>query len=282
MEIKMEIESAVDQVMKDYIFRDSTGVQKRPKLVEIAKLVTKHVPRGGKILDFGSGFGDVPAVLSLLGYECTALDDFNDPWHTEENVGRILKFSAKYKIKRIDLNKKEISEAGSDFDMSMIHDVLEHLHDSPRDILTSLLKLTSDNGLLYATVPNAVNIKKRAKVFFGGTNHPHYNHYYWHPHPYRGHVREYVRGDFEKMSKWLDLDIVELRALNKMLPTLKSPVRQIWKFLSVFFPNCRDTWQFLGRKNVNWSPTVEPDIEIYKAHISEITRKEQEMENLQP
>ncbi len=62
----MNIENAVDKVMQDYIFRDSTGNQKRPKLVEIAKLVTENVPKGGRILDFGSGFGDVPAVLSLL------------------------------------------------------------------------------------------------------------------------------------------------------------------------------------------------------------------------
>lgn len=275
----MVIEQAVNEVMRDYIFRDSTGDQKRPKLVEIAKLVTKNLPTGGRIIDFGSGFGDVPAVLSLLGYKCVALDDFNDPWHTEENVERIMKFSEKYKIERVDLNTQSIEAAGDDFDMAMIHDVLEHLHDSPRDILHALLKQTNEKGTLYATVPNAVNIRKRVKVLFGGTNHPHYDHYYWHPHPYRGHVREYVKGDFKRLAQWLDLDILELRDINKMLPTLKPPVRQMWKYSSVFFPGCRDTWQFLGRKASNWNPTHSADSETIKKRISEMARPVQEMQS---
>jgi 2-polyprenyl-3-methyl-5-hydroxy-6-metoxy-1,4-benzoquinol methylase len=276
---QMNIEAAVDKVMRDYIFRDSTGNQKRPKLIEIAKLVTTNVPKGGRILDFGSGFGDVPAVLSLLDYQCVALDDFNDPWHTDENVERIMKFSQKYDVSRVDLNTQDISAAGGGFDMAMIHDVLEHLHDSPRDVLHSLLKQTNEKGLLYATVPNAVNIRKRVSVLFGGTNHPHYDHYYWHPHPYRGHVREYVKGDFRRLAKWLDLDIVELRDINKMLPTLKPPLRQIWRYSSIFFPGCRDTWQFLGQKGSNWNPTLTADLGTVKKRISEITRPAQEMLN---
>ena len=271
------IEDAVNEVMRDYIFRDSTGDQKRPKLIEIAELVTGNLPSGAKIVDFGSGYGDVPAVLSLLGYECTALDDFNDPWHTPENVDKILKFSEKYRIKRIDLNTQVMSDAGTNFDMVMIHDVLEHLHDSPRDILLELLHLTNDQGMLYATVPNAGNIKKRAKLLFGGTNHPHYDHYYWHPHPYRGHVREYVKGDFLRLAQWLDLTVVELRDLNQMLPTLKPLPRFVWKGISFAFPGCKDTWQFLGKKSSNWAPTTEADSETIASRISEMVREVQDM-----
>jgi 2-polyprenyl-3-methyl-5-hydroxy-6-metoxy-1,4-benzoquinol methylase len=269
------IENSVDQVLNDYIFRDSTGDLKKPKLLDIAKLVTKHVPVGGKILDFGSGFGDVPAVLSILGYKCTAIDDFSDPWHTEENIQRTMKFSEKYNINRV----SDIVSAGSGFDMVMLHDVLEHLHDSPRDILHDLLSSTKDSGLLYATVPNAVNIRKRITVLLGGTNLPHYNEYYWHPHPFRGHVREYVRGDFEKMAHWLDLEVIQLEALNKMLPKLKSPIRQIWQLASILLSDCRDTWQFLGKKTLDWSPILEPANETLKNHVKQNDRAEQDMQS---
>src|SRR4030042_560440 len=55
----------------------------------------------------------------------------------------------------------------SSFDMLMMHDVLEHLHDSPRDLLNDLLELVKPEGYLFITVPNAVNIKKRISVLFG-------------------------------------------------------------------------------------------------------------------
>jgi len=270
----MKVEKAVDQVLGDYIFKDSTGDLKKPKLFDIANLVLKHLPKGAKIVDFGSGYGDVPAVLSLLGYECVAIDDFNDPWHTKENIEKILSFSQKYNIERI----SEISSLESDFDMVMLHDVLEHLHDSPRDILSQLLSKTKDNGFLYATVPNAVNIRKRIAVIFGKTNLTPYNDYYWHPHPFRGHIREYVRGDFIKMAHWLDLEIIELRALNKMLLKLKPSIRKIWKFLSIFFPDCRDTWQFLGKKKKNWNPILNLDQENLKKYRKESYRTVQDIE----
>ena len=50
------------------------------------------------------------------------------------------------------------------FDMVMIHDVLEHLHNSPRILLTELLRFVKPNGFFFATVPNAVNLRKRVNV----------------------------------------------------------------------------------------------------------------------
>ena len=58
--------------------------------------------------------------------------------------------------------------------MVMSHDVLEHLHHSPRDLLNDLCELIKPNALLFITVPNAVNIRKRIDVLRGKTNLPDY------------------------------------------------------------------------------------------------------------
>ena len=83
----------------------------------------------------------------------------------------------------------------------MLNDVIEHLHNSPRSILLALLEALKDEGVLLITVPNAGNIRKRLDLLRGKTNLPPFSQYYWHPDPWRGHVREYVHGDLEQLAQ---------------------------------------------------------------------------------
>ena len=98
-----------------------------------------------------------------------------------------------------------------------------------------MLKLPNSTGMLYVSVPNAGNIREMISLLIGGTNHPHYDHYYWHPHPYRGHVREYVKGDSIIMAKWLDLEILELIDMNQMLAALNPVSKIMWKHIYFAF-----------------------------------------------
>ena len=56
-----------------------------------------------------------------------------------------------------------INSQKKEFDMIMLNDIIEHLHESPKELLLSLLALLKDDGILFITVPNAGNIKKRLK-----------------------------------------------------------------------------------------------------------------------
>jgi len=106
--------------------------------------------------------------------------------------------------------------------MVMCHDVLEHLHDSPRELLNDLAELIKPTGLLFITVPNAVNIRKRISVLVGNTNHPRFDTYYWYPGPWRGHVREYVRKDLELLCQYLGFTIEQLNGCHHMLHVLPA------------------------------------------------------------
>ena len=76
------------------------------------------------------------------------------------------------------------------FDMVILLDVIEHLHDSPRTLLNDLVDTLKDGGLLFITVPNAGNIIKRIDLLLGKTNLPPFDGYYWSPDPWRDHKRE--------------------------------------------------------------------------------------------
>lgn len=121
---------------------------------ETAETVLRYVPRGGRILDFAAGPLDKTAVLRQLDYECSAYDDLSDVWHVAgDNRQKILDYARRTGI---DYTLAPGPLPDGPFDMVMAHDILEHLHESPRRILGELLQRTVDRGWLFITVPNAV------------------------------------------------------------------------------------------------------------------------------
>lgn len=221
----------------------------------IGGTVMRHLKPGARILDFGCGPGDKTAILQELGYECSACDDLQEDWHKKPGQrDSILEF-----LKASGLNFHQLNGAGlpfekGQFDMVMLHDVMEHLHDSPRELLIDLLELTTPDGILFITVPNQVNIKKRIKVLRGQTNLTNYATFFWSETPWRGHVREYVRDDLVKLSDFLGLDIIELRSVDHMLQKIPAKARMPYLAVTKLFPGWKDSWLLVARKKKGWKP----------------------------
>lgn len=240
--------------IKGYMTNRSTTV--RASYYNIAKTVQKYLQEGSHILDFGSGPCDKTAVLQLLGYKCSAYDDLKDDWHDNPgNRDKIIDFARNFGIDfklAIDYSLPFEREY---YDMVMLHSVIEHLHDSPRDLLNSLLELVKPEGLLFITVPNAVNIRKRIDVWFGKTNLTDYEEFYWHPNPWRGHIREYVKDDLVKLSNYLNLDILELRSCDHMVEDrLKGISKSAYLFFTSIFRGWKDSWLLVAKKKKDWKP----------------------------
>src|SRR5262249_14665669 len=143
------------------------------------------------------------------------------------------------------------------FDMVMAHHFLEHLHDSPRETVNDLVSLVKPDGYLFITVPNAVNLRKRICVMFGKTNMMNFDYYYWHPDPWRGHVREYTRGDLRSLATNLKVEVVELTGADHMLWRLPGPLRSLFRTGTALFPGLKDTWSLLARRPQGWTPRRE-------------------------
>ena len=232
-----------------------TQSKSRGAYATIASTVLRYLQPGARILDFGCGPCDKTAILQHLGFRCAGYDDLQEDWHN--NPGQrdeILRFAQESEIDFRLANGPGLPFQPGEFDMVMMHDVLEHLHDSPRDLLNDLLELAKPGGLLFITVPNQVNIKKRMKVLLGKTNLTAYETFYWSATPWRGHVREYVRDDLVKLVDYLGLDICELRGCDHMLQKLPPPVRTAYMAATALFPDWKDSWLMVARKKKNWSP----------------------------
>jgi 2-polyprenyl-3-methyl-5-hydroxy-6-metoxy-1,4-benzoquinol methylase len=266
----MTIEEAIRFVREKVPFEGYMDYKKSAYL-NISKTVLRYLPTGSRILDFGSGSCDKTAILQVLGFKCSAYDDLQDFWHkVDGNNEKIINFTKEFGIDfRTTINGSFPFEKHS-FDMLMMNDVIEHLHDSPRDILNDLLELIKPRGYLFITVPNLVNIKKRIKVLFGKSNLPNFDSYYWYPDYWRGHIREYTKDDLIKLAKHLNLEIIELKGIHKMLEKKTSHIiRPFYLTATSIFNGWRDSWLFIGRKNSDWSPrkTLSKE-EMIKNYIS--------------
>ncbi len=140
--------------------------------------------------------------------------------------------------------------------MIMLHDVLEHLHNSPRELLVLLLQFLKEDGLLFITVPNAVNIRKRIDVLRGRTNLPDYGGYYWYPGEWRGHVREYVHSDLVLLTKFLGLQLISVHGCDHMLAKVPLFLRPLYLKITDVFDGLKDSWLLIARKPANWVPRM--------------------------
>ena len=231
--------------------------------LSIARTVCRYLSPGSLLLDFGAGAADKTAALAALGYRCTAVDDLGDEWHRRGDARRrILEFASAMGIEF--LNSMAELPAAESFDMVMLHDVLEELHDSPRHLLIDLLSHLKAGGYLFVTVPNHVNLRKRISVLFGRTNNPRYEIFYWYPGPWRGPVREYTRGDCVALAAALQLEIVELRGTHHMLGRIPPRLRGAYRAVSALLPGTRDTWSMVARKPSTWAPKRDLDDDEFR------------------
>ena len=153
-EERAAIEEAIRRTMEAFPL---SGIDRRTEsqpiaLRTVATTALRYLEPGSRVLDFGSGTGHKSAVLQCLGFQCCAVDNLQDaqPGETEQ----ILAFNREFGV---DFRLAEEQNSGGDgkvflpfeagsFDMVMLHHVIEHFHDSPRETLNDLLELTKRGG----------------------------------------------------------------------------------------------------------------------------------------
>jgi 2-polyprenyl-3-methyl-5-hydroxy-6-metoxy-1,4-benzoquinol methylase len=268
----MKVEDAIPLVQEKFPIRQYLRAEDG-SYQQVARTVLRYLNPGATILDFGSGPCDKTGVLQVLGYRCSAYDDLQDEWHKVEGIReQILGFAAGLGIDFRMATGGALPFESESFDMVMAHHVLEHFHNSPRELLNELVRLIKPGGYLFITVPNAVNIRKRLFVIMGKTNMMNFDYYYWCPGPWRGHVREYTRGDLASLAAHLGIEMVELRGVDHMLSRLPGPLRPVYRGATMAFPGFKDTWSLVARKPQGWVPANEVPPErlehVYRASRS--------------
>lgn len=228
----------------------------------LAGLLRELAPSGGRLLDIGCGAMDKTAVYQKIGFDCFASDDFLDYWHSrEENQGPLLEFAHGVGI-QVNIQAETLSipwELGS-FDIVTIVNVIEHLHESPRELLNFAGSCLKTGGLLLVGMPNSVNLRKRLSVLQGKSNYTPAQGFYEFLGPWRGHIREFTLQETCDIVRWTGFEVVYKKTFHGMLrDRLQNPVlRSLFKGISIPFPTLRDSLIAVGRKPADWQPR-QPD-----------------------
>lgn len=129
-----ELQDAWTQVLDRFPFPEYIKIPRGH--LEVARTVASLLPPGSRVLDFGAGPADKTGVVAALGFKCTAMDDLQDNWHRKpESRQKILDYAKDIGIDYIPMNGEDIPPTTGEFDMVMSHDVLEHLHDPPQQLV---------------------------------------------------------------------------------------------------------------------------------------------------
>ncbi|MEW6494261.1 MAG: class I SAM-dependent methyltransferase [Cyanobacteriota bacterium] len=224
----------------------------------------------GKLLDIGSGSMNFTAVFAKCGFDCYAVDDLNDPWHLiGNNVNLLKKYASDLNITfhRQDPSDYTIPFEKESFDVVMLNAVIEHLHESPRNLLNAAFEFTKPQGIVVVTMPNSVNLRKRLSVLLGKTNYPDIKGFYHSKGTWRGHIREYTLAETVYILKEVGGEVILSKTfhLNINSKLTNRVVRKIYELITAVVPTLRDGILVIARKPLNWNPDVFNEDEYWKS-----------------
>lgn len=108
----------------------------------VMEAVRKYLPHGGKILDIGSGRGELMGMLVNAGYEVIGCDIDEECVSLSERYGE---------TRQLDIKDISKDTFGFRFDCVLLSHVLEHL-ENPRESLIQLASVSK--GLIVLSLPN--------------------------------------------------------------------------------------------------------------------------------
>jgi 2-polyprenyl-3-methyl-5-hydroxy-6-metoxy-1,4-benzoquinol methylase len=141
-----------------------------------------------RLLDFGSFSGVLSLALKALGYDVYCMD-------VEPVAAQHREFYEKHDLKLTPrLNGYTLPYEDGYFDCVVFSEVLEHLYDSPLDILTEFKRVLKPDGHLLLTTPNVMRIENKVKFLLNINIYQDIYRYVYYPR-YAPHYHEYTKKD---------------------------------------------------------------------------------------
>jgi cyclopropane fatty-acyl-phospholipid synthase-like methyltransferase len=151
--------------------------------------------------------------LKILNvHKSVLVDDFSDSSNNNKEIKNMLK---KFNVNFFSYNllSNDIIRLKEKYDIITCFHTIEHLHHSPKKLLTHISKIIKKEGSFILCAPNSNNIKKRIECLFGVYAWSNLNDYF-NSNIFRGHVREPSITDLIFFVKYMNLKIVKVYGRN--------------------------------------------------------------------
>jgi SAM-dependent methyltransferase len=265
------VEKAIEEMRTEYPYPEI--LKETEEIIRSLSAPLQNLsPNGGRLLDIGCGALDKTIVFQKIGFSCFGCDDFQDPWYrSSKNLDPLLDFARRAGVEvYTQTDDFELPWEYGSFDVVTVINVIEHLHESPRDILNLAGRYLKPGGLLLVAMPNSVNLRKRISVLRGLSNYTPAKGFFENDGTWRGHVREYTLQETCQIIDWNGFQVIHRQTFHGMLGNrLRNPIsRMVFRGLSFLRPEFRDSVMVAARKPPDWTERL-PDPDAMEASLTE-------------
>ena len=179
------------------------------RIALLTYIASKYLHQESRILDAGTGFGFLPAMLKGIGYDAHACDIFGKHrvmtelsipytyWHMEAQVAP---YNSDY------------------FDGIILSQTIEHFTFSPRHALSEMIRITRPKGIILIDAPNISSFRNVSRLLRGKSVHWNFRTHYLEQEPnvvggvpyYDRHNHEYSKKDYMDIAEFFNLHLLEV------------------------------------------------------------------------
>jgi 2-polyprenyl-3-methyl-5-hydroxy-6-metoxy-1,4-benzoquinol methylase len=185
------------------------------RMVRALRILRASVPEGGRVVDFGSYFGNFALMAAAAGYRTAAFDSYGRYGACLAPVADLMRSRG---IEVVDApDDHGLPAALRDADAVLLMGVIEHIPHTPRHLLEGVHGLLQEGGLLVLDTPNLGYLYRRQQLARGESIFADIRQQYWTELPYEGHHREYTAAEVEWMLGAAGFEVKSRETFNYSL-----------------------------------------------------------------
>jgi SAM-dependent methyltransferase len=162
------------------------------RMVHVAAALRRRGIVTGRVLDYGSYFGNVSLMLAARGFQVDAIDGYRDYGSAFDPVQQLLRNAG--------VTLHDFADAGRDlhgvpaeaYDVVLCLGVIEHVPHTPRLLLQALTRVLKPGGCLVIDTPNHAYLYHRQRLAGGDSVMADLSAQFHADPPFEGHHREYT------------------------------------------------------------------------------------------
>lgn len=183
------------------------------RIVRAHHAVAAHAPAHGRVLDFGSYFGNFALALRAGGFQVDAVDSY-DAYGTSLSGCVSLMRDAGIVVHDFGADGTALDGLTGRFDAVICAGVVEHIPHTPRLLLERLTALLKPGGVLVMDTPNLAYLYHRLAMLEGRSIFAPLAGQYYTELPFEGHHREYTVAEVRWMLEAAGHDVLSIDTFN--------------------------------------------------------------------
>ena len=162
------------------------------RMAHIAAALRRRGVTSGRVLDYGSYFGNFSLMFAAAGFRVDAIDSYRRYGSAFEPMRELMRKAAVAILDFDDAGRDLHRLDAASYDVVLCLGVIEHIPHTPRLLLQSLTRVLKPGGCLVIDTPNHAYIYNRQRLGRGESVMANIEAQFHSDPPFEGHHREYT------------------------------------------------------------------------------------------